>query len=340
MNRAVLKNNLELLKTMTECWKNVIEVPVELINNGFLKSSDPKKQSTGIQLIGLILANQINSYKMMPGDQNGMEFFKLIISFIKDKSKMLHASSSEVVGMLFKSLESQIIKIEKEQFAELFEFVRQIILGFEEDSQFITCLHKIQLNYSKITEPFLSRLVFKMPGLYGEFKQMCAECILASLPKLEDKIFNTKLFTDMITNRDSLLQLVCLKMIYTMLDQQTEEDLNRLLPIVCSFKTHSNAACRYQMILILISLFEKFNLENRVSKVLQLVNETLLIVLLDEDQSIRILAQNFWCEKANMPTSTIERLVKKIKEEKFPKLKKTSKSEIMSRNEIFFRANV
>jgi len=46
-NRAILKNNLELLKTMTECWRSLIEVPVEIINS-FLKSDDPKKLVTGI----------------------------------------------------------------------------------------------------------------------------------------------------------------------------------------------------------------------------------------------------------------------------------------------------
>lgn len=59
------------------------------------------------------------------------------------------------------------------------------------------------------------------------------------------------------------------------------------------------------MLLILMKIFEP----NSSVQIKQICNETLLIVLLDEDQSIRVMAQNFWCEKANMPSYTIERLV-------------------------------
>ena len=36
-NRQILKNNLELLKTIAECWKQFVDVPVAIIY-GFLKS--------------------------------------------------------------------------------------------------------------------------------------------------------------------------------------------------------------------------------------------------------------------------------------------------------------
>jgi DNA-dependent protein kinase catalytic subunit len=41
----------------------------------------------------------------------------------------------------------------------------------------------------------------------------------------------------------------------------------------------------------------------------KMTNETLLKALLDDDQTIRLMAQNFWIEKANMPSSTIDRMV-------------------------------
>jgi len=178
-----------------------------------------------------------------------------------------------------------------------------------ENSLFITCLHRIQLNYPHITEFFLNKLIYDLPSLYGEFKQMCAESILSSVTKEHENLFLiSKNFIDMLKNGDSLLQLVSLKMIFNTLEKQSEENLKRLIPIVCSFVKHSNAACRYQMMDILIKVYQYQS--NKISNELRnLVNETLLLVLLDEYQPIGIVAQNFWCEQSNMPTNTIERMV-------------------------------
>ncbi len=96
----------------------------------------------------------------------------------------------------------------------------------------------------------------------------------------------------MLKNGDSLLQLVSLKMIFNTLEKQSDENLKRLTPIVCSFVKHSNAACRYQMMDILIKVYQYQS--NKISNELRnLVNETLLLVLLDEDQPIRIVAKTF-----------------------------------------------
>lgn len=40
-----------------------------------------------------------------------------------------------------------------------------------------------------------------------------------------------------------------------------------------------------------------------------MVQKTLLLALLDSEPTIRVIAQNFWTEKASMPTSTIDRML-------------------------------
>lgn len=93
-NRAILKNNLELLKTMTECWKDAIEVPSQVIYN-LIKSNDPKKVATGIQLFGVVLTNNISNF-IYPQDFGSLDFFKQLMTCIKNNSKTIHASASEV----------------------------------------------------------------------------------------------------------------------------------------------------------------------------------------------------------------------------------------------------
>ena len=313
-NRAILKNNLELLKTMTECWKHLIQVPVEIICNFLRCGNDSKKLATGIQLFGLVLANNIDNYSY-PTDLSSVDFFKSLIVCMKDSSKTIHASAAEVVGMLLKGLDlKKVITLDADSFNELIGYLFEVFRELDE-SMFITCIHRVQINYPAISERFMTKLLFHLPSLYGEFKQMCAESILSSIKVLEDPLFKTRAFMEMISHRESSLQLVCLKMIYVLCERQSEEELARLMPIICDFKKHSNAACRYQMLLILILVYEgnQFKINESITanglKIRQLTNETLLIALLDEDQTIRIMAQNFWTEKANMPSSTIDRMV-------------------------------
>jgi DNA-dependent protein kinase catalytic subunit len=307
-NRAILKNNLELLKTMTECWRGLIEVPVEIINS-FLKSDDVKKLVTGIQLFGVVVSNNIEHYEY-PADVSAVDFAKSLICCMKNASKVIHASSSEVVGMLLNQFEA---KNSQDAFAEILSYLFEILRDLD-ISLFITCVHRVQLNYPPISARCMTKLVFNLPKLYGEFKQMCAESILSSIKLLDDPILKTNAFMEMIEHRESSLQLVCLKMIGELLSKQSDEELIRLLPIVCNFVHHSNAACRYQMILILISVYEMCHLTYTAPKtstltIKKMTSETLLKALLDEDQTIRLMAQNFWIEKGNMPTSTIDRMV-------------------------------
>jgi DNA-dependent protein kinase catalytic subunit len=277
---------------MTECWKHLIEVPVEILNSFIRSTNDSKKLATGIQLFGLVLANNIDNF-LYPTELSSLDFFKSLMINMKDSSKTIHASAAEVVGMLLKNIDiKKQISLDTESFSELIAYLFEILRDLDE-SMFITCIHRIQINYPCISERFMSKLVFHLPSLYGEFKQMCAESILSSIKVLEDPLFKTKAFMEMISHRESSLQLICLKMIYELLDKQTEEELCRLLPLICEFKNHPNVACRFQMLKTLILIYEtnqlKINdsISSNSMKIKSLTNETLLITLLDEDQTIR-----------------------------------------------------
>lgn len=166
-NRAILKNNLELIKTMTELWREFIEVPVGIIYTYLSSSNDSKKLTTGIQLFGVVLANQIETYEY-PNNLNSVDFYKALIRCMKDSSKAIHASSAEVVGLLLKRLNTKKDLLEQEKLekvlAYLFEVLREL-----ETNLWITCVHRIQLNYPAISERCMTKLIFNLPKLYGVY---------------------------------------------------------------------------------------------------------------------------------------------------------------------------
>ena len=335
-NKAVLKNNIELIKTMTECWKDMVQVPVEIVNN-FLNSKDHRKLSTGIQLFGVVLSNEIENYDY-PIEISRQDLFKSLINCIKEPSKLIHAPAAEVVGMLLKRLETH----DKEYFDDTVSYLFEILCEADK-SLFLTSVHRLQLNYPAISERFMNKLVFYLPQLYGDFKKMCAESILSSIRVLQDPLFRSQNFMEMLTHRDTPIQLICLKMVYETLDKLNDEDLNRLMPHLEKFINHSHLSCRYQFVLILISLYEIYQFKVKESDyrnlILDFCKENLLKALIDEESSIRVMAQNFWTEKADIPSNTIDRMLMIVKRLYSPKteseylsystnllLEKTSKS--------------
>lgn len=182
--RAILKNNLELLKTMTELWRDLIEVPAGTIyeylslSNSGSANGEQRKLITGIQLFGIALTNRIESYDY-PANVNAIDLYRTLIRCMSHASKSVHASSAEVVGLLLKWLQHKqamdeasrrdpvLAKVEQEKFdlvlEELFRMLKELNLNL-----FITCVHRIQLNYPPISERFMNLLTHNLPKLYGE----------------------------------------------------------------------------------------------------------------------------------------------------------------------------
>ena len=178
---------------------------------------------------------------------------------------------------------------------------------------FIYCIHRIQLNFKEISGFYLNRLLHYFPQLFGEPRLFCAESILSAASKLEDLIYTKPYFIEMLQQRNSSLQHVCLKIIFELIDKISDTNTLTLLPILTTqFLTHSHVACRYQLTEILITLFNKYtNLEvcPESSQILKLCKNSLLKLLIDNEQTIQWMAFNFWSNKAFLSDNTIDRIV-------------------------------
>jgi DNA-dependent protein kinase catalytic subunit len=202
-NRAILKNNIELLKTMTEAWRELIELPMGLVH-AFLTSEDEKKTATGVHLLSVVLANRIDSFEY-PHELAALDVYKSLVTCMRHSSKLIHAPSAEVVGMLLRKLEKESREVmtttasiadsgNESNENELFDQVQAVLsdlLSKLSIDMFITCVHRVQINYPSISEKCMAKLVYNLPRLYGEFKIMCAESILSSIQTIVDPLLMT-----------------------------------------------------------------------------------------------------------------------------------------------------
>ena len=243
-------------------------------------------------------------------------FHSLYESLLKccnsNNKKNIYTSAAEVIGMLLSDLKQKDQKSDMEfVLIKLTEALKSL-----ETIEFITCIHRIQLNFKEISDKYIRKLVNCFAQLYGEPRLYCAESILSGIASLEDLIYKKPYFIEMLEQRNSSLQHVCLKIIYELIsvNKIPASDTRTLLPILTNqFLSHPHIQCRYQLTQILISLFKMHSNTESVSEdstfILKLCKNALLKVLLDKDSTIQWMAFNFWSEKAFLSENTIDRIV-------------------------------
>ena len=163
---AILRNNLELIKTMTELWREFVEVPVGIIY-AYISATDTKKLVAGIQLFGVVLVNQIDAY-IYPTDLTSLDFYKTLIRGMKHASTSIHAPAAEVVGLLLRRLNQDPNKRDDELLDQVLTYLFDVLAGLT-TNLWITCVHRIQLNYPPISERCMTKLIYNLPKLYGVF---------------------------------------------------------------------------------------------------------------------------------------------------------------------------
>ncbi|XP_074649158.1 DNA-dependent protein kinase catalytic subunit-like [Tubulanus polymorphus] len=308
---AILKNNLEMLKTLVECWKSRIDIPVKVIFDNF-SAPEPKNKSnaTGIQILGVVLANKLPPYQQTSTIDRDRYFFTLAQNMMKDY-KLVYAAAAEVVGMVLRYMQDEEQCTESDFHDHVYK-VLGTLQGGKLDV-FITCIHKIQLQFPAIIDRFVNQLLFVLPNLHGQFKLLCLEIILARTEFIDDIFMEmrNKGIVDLLNHRDEGIQHVSLKIVQAMLKKLPAADLLFLLPCVTGFSRNPSQLCRATMYEILIWIYDNYREDesDSAADVMSQVKECLLHGLSDDDLHNKLLVQNFWSHETRLPTSTFDRMV-------------------------------
>ncbi|XP_078611931.1 DNA-dependent protein kinase catalytic subunit-like isoform X2 [Branchiostoma floridae x Branchiostoma japonicum] len=315
-NRAVMRNNLELIKTAVECWKGRMEVPTKVIHDQ-LCGSDPasKGNAVGIQLLGVVLANQLPPFNpATSGNIDREQFFSAVAKNLQlTRYKDVYAAAAEVIGMIMKYMAD----VEKVTDGGFHTQVERYLLPLQVNQQdvFLTCVHKIHLHFPPFTDRFVSKLLFMLPKLHGIFRTNCLEVIRGRVNVIDNLFLElkTRNFLGMLTHRDDGLQAIALQIVYALLQKLQVEELLYLLPAVAAFASHPAPECRRTMYDIMMWIYDNYREEASqqasAGRVLGTAKDCLLQGLSDEESYLRLLVQNFWSHETRLPTGTLERLV-------------------------------
>ncbi|XP_014836896.1 PREDICTED: DNA-dependent protein kinase catalytic subunit [Poecilia mexicana] len=313
--RAVFRHNLEIIRALVECWKNCLHVPYSLIYDRFC-GTDPnsKDNSVGLQLLGIILANNLPAYDA----SCGIEYERYIQSLGNNLSftryKDVYSAAAEIIGLVLKSMTET-----GDQQQELFKLAAAKITDLKKkdlDDKFIICLNKVTKHFPPFMDRFVNHVFYLLPKLHGILKTLCLECVLSRADVIPDIFLQLKSsgFIQMMSHRDEARQKVCLDIIHKIIALLTPVELQELLGAVTTFVSHPSPVCKERMYEILMWIQDNYGDEESMKdktslEVLDAAKEALLQGLSEENQGLQLYVRNFWSQEKRLPSATLERML-------------------------------
>ncbi|XP_073344741.1 DNA-dependent protein kinase catalytic subunit [Pagrus major] len=313
--RAVFRHNLEIIRTLVECWKDCLHVPYSLIYERFC-GTDPnsKDNSVGLQLLGIILANNLPAYDASCeiAYERYIQSLSNNLSFVRYKD--VYAAAAEIIGLILKNMPEK-----DECHQELLDHAASKITNLKKkdmDDKFIICLNKVSKHFPPFMDRFVNFVFFLLPKMHGILKTHCLECVLSRADVIPDIFLQLKTtgFIQMMGHRDEARQRVCLDIIHKIIALLNPVQLQELLGAVTAFVSHPSPVCRERMYDILMWIQDNYSdtesMEDNTSvEVLNAAKETLLQGLSEENQGLQLYVRNFWSQEKRLPTATLERML-------------------------------
>ncbi|XP_075703736.1 DNA-dependent protein kinase catalytic subunit-like, partial [Rhinoderma darwinii] len=314
--RAVYRHNLEIIKTVLECWKDCLCIPYKLIYDCF-SGTDPntKDNSVGIQLLGLVVANNFSPHDPKCEIDSDRYFQALANNVAFTRFKEVYAAAAEVLGLVLRYIAEKEKDIEGPVFAHVEKNLKTLRTSNKED-KFIMCLNKIVKNFPRFADRFMNIVLYQLPKLHGVLKTQCLEVIMSRAEEIPDLFVELKNrdFKQIMSNRDDERQRVCLDIVFKLLAKLKPSELRELLPSVTTFSSHNFPACRERMYDILMWIYDNYrDLESQSDSdsrdIFNMAKETLLNGLVDENAELQLIVRNFWSDETRLPFGTMDRMV-------------------------------
>ncbi|XP_059900479.1 DNA-dependent protein kinase catalytic subunit [Gadus macrocephalus] len=313
--RAVFRHNLEIIRTLVECWKDCLCVPYRVIYERF-SGSDPnsKDNSVGLQLLAIVLANGLPAYEATCGVDYDRYMQSLANNLSFTRYKEVYSAAAEIVGLILKNMAERdespqvLLSLAASKVSELKKK--------DLDDKFIICLSKVSKHFPPFMDRFVNSVFFLLPKLHGVLKTHCLECVLSRAEVIPDiyMLLQTKGFVQMMAHRDEVRQRVCLDILHRVLALLTPPQMQEVLGAVTAFVSHPSPVCRERMYDILMWIQDNYSDEESMAdetsvKVQEAAKETLLQGLVDENQGLQLYVRNFWSQEKRLPRATLERML-------------------------------
>ena len=307
--RPILRNNLSIIKTLVECWKTSLNIPYGVIYKLFSnRDVNGKMQRTGVQLMGIVLANDVSPYMEISVGEN--KFYESFLSCLENRLKEVYAPAAEVTGMLLKS-----VKVSGKFDLELLtkwteEKMSGILSAQNQPGKFVECLHKIHSNFPEFCDRFLNRIIFLLPTLKDESRNFVIDIITSRSEFVSDlkTQLKTKDFYSILRVKDSQTQVSAMKLALKIVPTMDEGEFSSLIDTLESIYPHTSPETREICYEFMMALFDRKS-DVEISSARDRAKSFLLRGLLDSSESNRLKVFAFWNDESHLPSEAVQRLI-------------------------------
>jgi DNA-dependent protein kinase catalytic subunit len=309
--RDIARHNLELIKTMVEVWKPILNVRYQLyFDITRLRSNDPKLY-IGLQVIAILLAN-----KILPWNEASSQSFieNVLDNHFMDTSRRTNRISAEIIGMILKwstelaPLES--LRINIELFKKKVE--HNLKTMHRDKNLFFPSLNIIHKYYNPIVDIFLRNLLYDFLHQIGDFKIMSLEMISSRIETMEDNIREVSQLglERLMVAQGTGEQEHALKMVAKLLPVMTSKQALQYVICIPSVLAESGPDSRAMAYEVLMQVIRHSREEPEYEKLLNISIGGLMGGLYDPDASLQQKVLDFWTSgDLGFPQSATDRFV-------------------------------
>ena len=317
-NSQVTRSNLDLIKQLSEAWKERIRAPTsilcKLISDPDIKS---KQNGIGLSLLGILLANDI--LPSFPTQELPEEKFnETLLKNMKNTHRSIFAAAAEVVGMLLDVKQRQ--GQSNERLLEQLAFLLKWHSGQNVPDTYVTCIYALQKHYPALVEKtVMNKLSFALKKLYGDFKMECLEAMIPNITEFELIYLELRAsgILDILIHKDFSIRAVALRLLFKLLPKLTVE---QLMEIAQTLSVDGPNECQSWTLEIYKWMYdyirESLTSESRAGfppplpeSFVHLVREQLLQFFSSPNEYIRVNCRNFWCDPKRLSISSHHRLI-------------------------------
>ncbi|KAF4526767.1 hypothetical protein B566_EDAN012305 [Ephemera danica] len=307
----ITKHNLELIKTLVEVWKPILNVKYQLFFNICqLRSAEPKLQ-IGLQVVAILLAN-----KVLPWNDIGSQTFidNLLDKHFMDTSRRTNQISAEIIGMILKWAHEPEPKpsllIDEEAFKKRVQ--RNLKTLYKDKNLFFPSLYTIHKYYNPIVDIFLHNLLYEFLRLVGDFKIKSLELISSRIDTMEDCVREiTNLGLDRrMTDRGTGEQEHALRLVAKLIPVMTAKQAYPYVVCIPQVLAEAGPDCRAMAYEVLMQVMRNSKEGPQGAILTNLSISGLMSGLYDQDATLQQKILDFWSSSdIQLPQTAADRFV-------------------------------
>jgi len=315
--RVILRHNLELLKLIVEKWKPFIRVEKKIILGWICfdqsHSSAALARTTGLQIIGVMIANDISAYDKQNDTRvvSEQKYYECIVNNLTQSSKKVYEAGAEICGMILKFLSSQMTDSNSyELFDQIVAGQCMLFLSENKYDRFLNILSKIAVHHVPFIDHFLpTKLLDILPKLFGLYKKIALQLVSRRAEHFSDiHVHFQPHIKSNLERKEEPIQLLTLQIIHKFARKISEQYFQQFLQIIekvgNSLESAFSEPCRMKYFEILIWVFD-----NRTEfQDKDCIRQALLQGLNDSSDYIRKLMLEFWDHESRLSAESVPRL--------------------------------